>query len=549
MTAVQTTIHTTRNIPIPGSGGNLQKKQLLGQYFTPQALAAYMVSLIKHPKRAHVVEPSSGKGIFLSELSAAGFENTTAIEIDSRLGRPYDAISASFLSWEAHRPVEVIIGNPPYIRWKNMTEAQQSEMIAMNEWDTILNPHTDYLSAFIVHAVDILAPGGELLFVTPSYWTRTMHAQPLRDLLINSGYVSDLILFGETKIFSNVSTETIVFRWVKHKINHIPIVLRRYVGPRILPSGIDPTIHFELEEIPQFTLGCSWHHPEKRLLEASQNLESWCGHQSVGTLLPEITHIDTLGEIADIANGMVTGLESAFRLNDNLRRQIPVAEQSGTILVAKASGIDALRVRELTCYIDLPDGSEPELRRNYPFLMSLLDNHIENLKGRYQYAPDQPYWAWSFKRSLKFFTDQRKKIIVPCKERMTNRVNARFSMLPSNAVATQDVTAIALKSELGIREEPEYVCAYLNLPLVSDWYRAYGLMKGGIAEFSEFPLSRIPIRRINFDLKSERDAHDSIVSLVQQANSVAKADSIEQLAERIWEQFKTLGLPSQGREA
>jgi adenine-specific DNA-methyltransferase len=57
--------------------------------------------------------------------------------------------------------------------------------------------------------------------------------------------------------------------------------------------------------------------------------------------------------------------------------------------------------------------------------------------------------------------------------------------------------------------------AYLAQPIVTDWIRHRGLMKGGVAEFSERPLANIPFRAIDFSSKEELASHRTIVRLMQ----------------------------------
>jgi adenine-specific DNA-methyltransferase len=91
----------------------------------------------------------------------------------------------------------------------------------------------------------------------------------------------------------------------------------------------------------------------------------------------------------------------------------------------------------------------------------------------------------------------------------------RFSLASESVIATQDVTAFA--PLLGTRESISYIVGFLNLPSVSDWIRVFGLMKGGVAEFSEKPLSEIPFRRIDWANEDEIRAHQKISQLVDSA--------------------------------
>lgn len=96
-------------------------KNKYGQYFTIAPVADFMVSLISHSKTSKVLEPSCGKGIFIDKLIDSGFTNISAYEIDKKLATNYDFVQySSFLEVSTQEKYDVIIGNPPYIRWKKL---------------------------------------------------------------------------------------------------------------------------------------------------------------------------------------------------------------------------------------------------------------------------------------------------------------------------------------------------------------------------------------------------------------------------------------------
>jgi len=73
---------------------------------------------------------------------------------------------------------------------------------------------------------------------------------------------------------------------------------------------------------------------------------------------------------------------------------------------------------------------------------------------------------------------------------------------------TQDVTAIFRKSNT--KESIEYILAYLNNPIVFDWLKCNGIVKGNIVEFSEKPISSIPFRVIDWTNEKEVELYNSI---------------------------------------
>jgi adenine-specific DNA-methyltransferase len=202
--------------------------------------------------------------------------------------------------------------------------------------------------------------------------------------------------------------------------------------------------------------------------------------------------------------------------------------------------LDRLIAANSTLYIDIPKGlTKQEVRKNYPNLIKHLEEFKESLESRYQYVEDAPFWEWSFRRSEKFFKNGQHKVFVPCKERITNRQNIRFSLVPKDVIATQDVTAIAPKDST--KETAEYLAAYLCLTEISNWIRIRGLIKGGIAEFSERPLASIPFREINWSSKTEINIHNEITEIVK-LTFKKKLDK-EKAISTIHKLFEQLGLP------
>lgn len=514
-----------------------RQKNAHGQYFTPPALAALMVTMLSAQNDAPVLEPSSGEGVFLSALDDAGYTDTTGVEIDASLVakslRPL--INQSFVSWVPPREYDAVIGNPPYIRWRDLADADRAEVMAHRLYGTLFNSLSDYLTVFIALGVEALRPGGELVFVTPGFWTDTTHSAPLREWLLERGSITDVVDFAEASVFPGVSSAIIVFRFVKHPPAPVERVrYHSYVGPRRIPTNTlalaDADLFVE-KSIPPFTAGEHWTLATEDELAAALALEDVCRPTPADD-------VSRLRPFVDIANGMVSGLDAAFRVPDELVDELTPLERDATLRVLKAFQCTTFLSPDTSTYVDIPEGlSEDQALRDYPSLMARLTPHRDQLEKRYAYTPDLPYWEWSFKRSRHFFENNKQKGFVPSKERLTCRPTARFSLSDSDVVATQDMTAFAPKP--GVRESLSYIVAYLNQPAVSEWIRRRGTLKGGVAEFSERPLANIPFRAIDWDNQSEVAAHDAITKLIQ-GFAGATNDERHQLELQVVEEFATL---------
>jgi adenine-specific DNA-methyltransferase len=506
----------------------LDKVKQLGQYFTPDFVADFMVSLSSKPHSARVLEPASGEGVFLSSLRKAGYRECTGYEIDADLSKPegVETRNESFISTPLDAKFDLVIGNPPYVRWKNMAQAQKDELSANALWAKYFNSLSDYLYIFILKSVEQLEEGGELLFITPEYWLNTMHSASLRNYLIEKGFMQEVYHFSETPIFNKVASSIIIFKYVKSSKkdkSDQPVRVHKFSSKKRLTAqdlaGVGTDGLWENFTIGQFRKNESWILAPEAIKCELARYEQKCTtrfddyHQP--TLLPEEEMpFVKLGDIADIANGLVSGLDKAFQLPQDV--QLNEKEARATLSVIKAKDMHSYAATLARRYIYLNDASinEVGLKKEYPAFYDQLLPYKADLLKRYDYGREIPYWDWVFLRSMKLFQQARPKIFVPCKERITNKRRLRFCIADAGIYPTQDVTAIYLHQN--VREDIYYILALLNSQVTYDWVRYKGLIKGGIAEFSERPLSVMPIRLIDWSRAREVEIHNEVVAQVRQ---------------------------------
>ena len=70
--------------------------------------------------------------------------------------------------------------------------------------------------------------------------------------------------------------------------------------------------------------------------------------------------------------------------------------------------------------------------------------------------------------------------------------------------------------------------AYLNNPIIFDWLKCNGIVKGNIVEFSEKPIASIPFRIIDWNNPQEVFLHNTITEMTQQyINAKNEMDIVE----------------------
>lgn len=486
---------------------------------TPEIVADFMVSLANIPKNAHILEPSSGEGVFLSALKKNSWHNITAYEIDPTLAQQPEVRNASFVTANITTAFDLVIGNPPYIRWKNLEPELKSELENHPLWNTYCNALCDYSAIFILKAISLLKNGGQLIFITPEYWLNTTHSIKLRNFMLEQGYFEAIYHFNETPMFEGANVSLIIFKFIKAPSVHKPDIdfTQYHDRKKITAAALSalknkhPLADAEYFSLPPFEHNKKWLLIPAATAQSLAQFEQACQPRTSDSLFPEGFH--TISEVCDIGNGMVSGLDKAFQLSSAAWTE---KEKEKIIKVVKAKQIAPYHALGTTDYFLLPEGevsSEAELAQDYPnFYISLLEYKTQ-LNARYRYNRDIKYWEWCFLRNYKQFSSRQPRILVPCKERISNKNYFRFCFAEEDIYPTQDVTAIFPKKTT--KESIYYILGFLNHWRVFDWLRFNGVVKGDIVEFSEKPIGSIPYRKIDFSSNNEKKLHDDIVTLVK----------------------------------
>ena len=510
-------------------------KNKYGQYMTPEIIANFMVSLADLSKNSKILEPCSGKGIFLDALKKQGYKKITAFEIDPSIVNPTDNVKiASFVSEPIKEKYDLVIGNPPYIRWKNLEEELKEELTINELWNKHCNSLCDYSCVFIIKSIELLEEGGQLIFITPEYWLNTTHSINMRNYMIENGYFEKIYHFNETPIFEDATVSTIIFKYVKTKnkkskgIEIVKYFLNRKLNENILENlkTKNNQENFEHFVIPQFEKNKRWLLASADTINELNIFEEHCkkGKSS--------NEFYTIKDICDIGNGLVSGLDKAFQVDDLVLNK---EEEKQTIKVIKGKNLSPFFQEKETKYVFTKDiNDENELKTKLPNFYKHLQVYKEDLEKRYQYNRHINYWEWVFLRNLKLFSKPTEKIFVPCKERISNKNYFRFALVGSGVFPTQDVTALVKKED--IKESIYYILALLNSKMVFDWLKYNGIVKGNIVEFSEKPIASIPFRKVDFSKKSEVDIHNKISNLTQEYIKTKKKKD----EEKIWVEVNKL---------
>ncbi len=524
-------------------------KNKFGQYFTPRVVADFMIELSDISINSKILEPSCGEGIFLELLKNKGYNNLIAFEIDEDLATEFSEVRyESFVSAKIEEKFDLIIGNPPYIRWKNLEQDLKNELSISPIWNKYFNSLCDYLYIFILKSIELLNENGQLIFICPEYWMNTTHSISLRNYMVSNGHFEEIYHFNETPIFDKVTVSIVIFKFVKCKPKNKKISVAKFYANQKLTLETLNKLKSKVElndaeylQVSQFRINERWLLQTDEVKQELKILENNCSKNSQNSLLnlfnEDKQEFHTVGDFCDIGNGLVSGLDKAFQVNGH---ELNKDEKTATINVIKAKDLKPFFAENVTKYIFIEDGlEETHFIKTYPNYYQHFQKFKENLDNRYQYNRKINYWEWVFLRNYNLFNKPEKRIFVPCKERISNKNHFRFALLDEGFFPTQDVTAIFKKPKT--KESIEYILAYLNNPAIFDWLKCNGIVKGNIVEFSEKPISSIPFRVIDWGNLKEVLIHNSITDLVKsylKSKDQSDLETINQLFHNLFENIK-----------
>lgn len=569
----------------------------LGQYFTPPDLARFMLSLTSVSTSAKVLEPCAGEGVFVQALSKAGFRHITAYEIDPALIKRNTKIKKQDFLEVPLEPQEftydLIIGNPPYVKWRHIPKAEQELLEADPLWSKYCNHYCDYSFAFILKAIAHLKPGGELIFIVSDYWLNNMHAQGMRRYMAEHGYLKQIFTFQENDIFEDVNTSVVIFHYVKFGVKQnseskeSESQLEEDVtnsntsnssnnlnksNPLDRKSNLDSSnqaykqnkaLNYnpiltpqDAKEIPLLV-----HTFPKRWVKLPEGLQ--LSHFTTEAITqftadglwrliskktqseldrlkkactPKNGLITTLGDVLDIGSGMVSGHDATFNFTDY---DLPPQEQEALIRVIKSKDLVRYGYTKEARYFFLQEKlTQAKFQAKFPTAWKRFEAHKTELEGRYDYGQELKLWEFAFPRSQKLFKRPKPRLLVPCKERITARNYIRFCVAPSYIMPVQDIVALVPNDDC--REDIWYILAWLSSHMVFTWIKNAGVVKGGVVVFAEKPLSTIPYRAINFDDPREVQLYERIIVLARQASALTSNKAREEISLELEELFKAL---------
>ncbi len=194
-----------------------------GEAWTPRHVAAFLCRWAIRSSTDRVLDPGSGRGIFLFEayrrllgMGASVSKARSCLYGIEKNAESYEAMCANLaplfggqlpniqegdLFEATFPPMDAVIGNPPYVRrWWLQDVDRLREGIGERIGGVKLTRLTDLACYFIIRAGDFLKPGGRLALIVTDGWLDADYGAAFKEYLLSNFHLYAVAAF-ESRIF------------------------------------------------------------------------------------------------------------------------------------------------------------------------------------------------------------------------------------------------------------------------------------------------------------------------------------------------------------
>ena len=302
-------------------------EKLRGGFYTPLPIAEFILKwAVNGNKSADILEPSCGDGVFLEGIKDLGlpFASLTAIELDEIEAKKAELVApegTKIIIDDFHnycttvkKKFDVIVGNPPYIRFQYFNPDQQNTAIEIfNKADLKYTKLSNAWVSFLVGSSLLLKEKGKIGFVIPAEVLQVSYAEQLRNYIAHF-YNNITIISFEKLVFPGIQQEVVLLLCEKnagleHKIDHIEI------------KDASELAELDLEQLRK---------PKKNIDFKSKKWTYYFLDQKEIDFLNEIDryNIPRFGDIADVEVGITTGSNSFFTVPQSVINEYQLEDYS-----------------------------------------------------------------------------------------------------------------------------------------------------------------------------------------------------------------------------
>lgn len=395
--------------------GNRSNGKKHGDVFTSPDTVKYMLNIAGYTSdhdlsAVTVIEPSCGEGAFVVEIISRLYEsarkfhfnpeeavkqNITCFDIDrdkiqkciETVGARGFAVDESIFRSEDFllanlSPVDLIIGNPPYVRHEQIPDEQKSQY---KKLFSTFRHRADLYIPFYEKSLQLLKPGGKHCFICSNRWLKNQYGYGLRNIISSSFNLQKIINLEKVNPFEeDVIAYPAISLIVKEPAN----------------SGFE---YVDIEDINSFR-----NNDFQSREYAMPHNGDWSDTFNVVSNHLELSSIEEMGFKVGI--GVATGADKVFIGRD----LIDVIENVLLLPILTSKDVKNNDLRWSGNYLFNPfddKGKVIDLSK-YPKAQAYLESHREQLQGRHVSKKNPSNWYRTIDRIYKDLLS-KPKILLP----------------------------------------------------------------------------------------------------------------------------------------
>lgn len=501
------------------------EQKLRGAYYTPLQLADAMVGLFASENICSVLEPSCGDGVFLDSLNDTGMidrisiiqaveiEKDEAEKVQIRYAdkKNVEVCNEDFFDFfkrvQGKKSYDLILGNPPYIRYQYLKERQreiQSQILTDNGMKA--NKLINAWVAFMVACVQLLSEHGKIAFVIPAEILQVAYAEDLRLYLSNYLAKITLITF-EQLVFPGIEQEVVVFIGEKDECEK---------GIRII----------EMENLEDFKILDIQKNGFQRVPHAKEKWTKYFVSADEMQLIQQFRTDKRFAKFADyglINVGITTGNNRYFSITEETSQKYQL-EPATLPLIGRSSHAHGIYFTETDWNINKQNGKRARLI-NFPDIP--FEDYADGYKKYIEFG-EQNKENEGYKCSIRDRWYIVPSVWIPDAFFLRrNNLYPKFVLNRCGAVSTDTMHRIKFNADV----EPENILlAYYNsvsFAFTEICGRSYG---GGVLEILPGEMGNILLPKIeHIDLEQRKKILEEIDAIVRSDENIEKAlDLVDQ---------------------
>lgn len=395
---------------------------------------------------------------------------------------------------------DFVIGNPPYIGHKAVPKEHKT--LLFQHYGKVYRDKSDISYCFFQRGMELLKPDGKLSFITSRYFLEGPSAALLREYLAEFD-VQQIVDFGDSRVFSDAGVAVCIIT-IQKKAPQKNLCFSKI-------AEWDEKSGLSLETVPCHKIEKSalredgWVFLEPQMLELFRLIEATSTFQ--------------LGEIVESHQGIITGCDKAFVLNQEEARLLAIEKELLKPWI-KNSHVDKFCIKssdKLLIYSDLIDDSAC-----YPNAIAFAASYKEKLLQRRECQRGVRQWyqlQWG--RDSKSF--ETAKLVYPYKASSN-----RFAVDRQGFYCSADVYSLILKSEFQDKLTLEYLAAMLNAKVTEFYFKC--IAKKISPKFYDYYPNKV--LKIKLKLDEINPNLEKLVILLYQTQNAAERKCILEAIDR-----------------